>query len=224
MRARGVRMSVPFPTPDGPVITNTRDTREKLRRLPAEHLHQLAALALREPADGLARRDAADVEDLPDLHPPVLGYREEHVEDLRRLDVFRWMEEQVVHGDPPRLEVALELGARRADLVGALQRIHALNERSLGCPGVLHLFCRLHGRRVYPRRKATQDESGEKGSSSRRGRETLSRPEAKPAVCRRNDINGVPFRDPRPGLRAGQAGARSTRAWSSWRERTGGSA
>src|SRR3712207_4717055 len=101
-RSRRPRISVPLPTPDGPVITNTSDTPESA----AQHGDQLGALALRQPADRLARRDAALQEDLVDLHAPVLGHREQHVEDLGRLDVFGRIQEQVVDADSTALEVA----------------------------------------------------------------------------------------------------------------------
>src|SRR5690348_1184552 len=98
-------MSVPFPTPEGPVITKTRATRAsatrdhddpgRSARLAAEHRDELGALALREAADRLARRDAALDEDLVHLHAPVLRDGEQHVEDLGRLDVLGRLQEQV---------------------------------------------------------------------------------------------------------------------------------
>src|SRR5436190_15986056 len=97
MRSSSVRISVPLPTPEGPVITKARATRS---RLAAEHRDELGALALREAADRLARRDAALDEHLVDLHAPVLRDGEEHVEDLRRLDVGRRLEQEVVDLDP----------------------------------------------------------------------------------------------------------------------------
>src|SRR5688572_27893266 len=83
----------------------------------AEHRDQLGALALREAADRLARRDAALDQHLVDLHAPVLRHREEHVEDLRRLDVLGRLEQQVVDARAAALEIALELGAARTNLV-----------------------------------------------------------------------------------------------------------
>src|SRR5919205_3391221 len=92
-RSSRERISVPLPTPEGPVMTKTRPTQGTL---PAQHADQLGPLALREAADRLRRRDPAQLEHLVDLHAPVLGHREEHVEDLRRLDVLRRLQEEVV--------------------------------------------------------------------------------------------------------------------------------
>src|SRR5271155_5369850 len=98
---------------------------------------ELAALALGEPADGLARRDAAVSEDLVDLDAPVLGHGEQHVEDLGGLDVLGRLEQERVNRAPTGLEVALELCALDANLVGTGKRVHPLIERSLrGCGGV----------------------------------------------------------------------------------------
>src|SRR4051794_34108396 len=66
---------------------------------------ELGALALRQAADRLARGDAAVGEDLVDLHAAVLGYREQHVEHLRRLDVLGRIEQQRVDRAASRLEV-----------------------------------------------------------------------------------------------------------------------
>src|SRR5213595_4141685 len=112
MRSSSERISVPFPTPDGPVMTKTRPTRGTL---PAERRDELGALALREAADGLRRRDPAKLEHLVDLDPPVLRHRQQHVEHLRRLDVLGRLQQQVVDAPPPALQIALELGPRRAD-------------------------------------------------------------------------------------------------------------
>src|SRR5688572_30916708 len=87
----------------------------------AEHRDELPILALREAADRLARRDAALHEHLVDLHAPVLRDGEEHVEDLRGLDVGRRLEQEVVDLDATALEIALELGTARTDLVRALE-------------------------------------------------------------------------------------------------------
>src|ERR1700720_3107859 len=136
------RMSVPLPTPEGPVMTNTRAKARTLvvvedaashraqrprSRWPAalvmQQRDELAALALGEPADGLAGRDAAVSEDLVDLDAPVLGDGEQHVEDLGGLDVLGRLEQQRVDRAPAGLEVALELCALDTDLVGAGERI-----------------------------------------------------------------------------------------------------
>src|ERR1700728_807063 len=54
-----------------------------------QHRDELGALALGEPADRLARRDAAVREDLVHFDAAVLGDGQQHVEDLRGLEVFR---------------------------------------------------------------------------------------------------------------------------------------
>src|SRR5450631_3245740 len=97
-------MSVPLPTPEGPVMTNTRAISATL--LPrsvepsgasaVEQRDQLASLALGKPADRLARRDAAVNEDLIDLHAPVLGNRQQHVEHLGGLHILRRVQQQRV--------------------------------------------------------------------------------------------------------------------------------
>src|SRR6478752_5285837 len=129
MRSRSVRSSGPWSTPEGPVMTKTRDTRGRSRLAP-EHRDELAALALGEAADGLARGDAALLQHLVGLHAPVLGDREEHVEDLRGLDVLGRVQQQSVDGRATPLEVLLQLRATGADRVGALERVHPLVQRA----------------------------------------------------------------------------------------------
>src|SRR5262245_36706486 len=145
MRSSRLRMSVPLPTPEGPVMTKTfppippilrsdvRGGAEGMSRLQlaTQHRDQLGALALRETSNGLGRRDAAHLQDLVDLHAAVLGYGEQHVEDLGGLDVFGRLEEQHVDAGPAGLQVALERGTLGSDLVRALERLHALDEGTL---------------------------------------------------------------------------------------------
>src|SRR5664279_347386 len=132
MRSISPRISVPLPTPDGPVITNTRATARNPSAasggsgLAVQQRNKLAALALGQAADRLARRDAAVHEDLVDLHAPVLGHREQHVEDLGGLDVFGRVEQQRVNRQAPRLEVALELSPLYAYLICPCKRVHSL--------------------------------------------------------------------------------------------------
>ena len=90
--------------------------------LAAQHRDELGALARREAADRLRRRDAAELQDLVDLHAPVLRYREQQVEDLRRMHVLGRLEQQVVDADLAGLEVALE---RRAPASGSRSRAGA---------------------------------------------------------------------------------------------------
>src|SRR3954451_1463762 len=126
MRASRPRISVPLPTPDGPVMTKTRATRGSAVALAAKQRDKLCTLPGREPADGLARRDAALREDLVGLHATVLRHREQEVEDLRRLDVGRRLHQQLVDRDAAGLEVPLELCPLGADLVRARERDHPL--------------------------------------------------------------------------------------------------
>ena len=53
------------------------------RGLAAEHRDELGALTRGETADRLRGRDAAELQDLVDLHAPVLRNRQQQVEDLR---------------------------------------------------------------------------------------------------------------------------------------------
>src|SRR5215203_2856389 len=109
------------PTPTQPSLTSAG-------ALAAQHADELGALPLRQAADRLARRDPALDQDLVDLHAAVLRNREQHVEDLRGLDVLRGLEKQIVDARAAGLEVALQLGAAGTDLVGALQRLHPLHQ------------------------------------------------------------------------------------------------
>ena len=128
MRERRPRISVPFPTPEGPVMTKTRlglSASEQER-------DQLGPLALRQAADGLRRRDTAGLQDLVDLHPAVLRDREHHVEDLGGLDPVGRLQEHVLDRGAAGLEVALELRATGADLVRTAEGVHPLHERPFG--------------------------------------------------------------------------------------------
>src|SRR4051794_24201429 len=131
MRSRRVRISVPLPTPEGPVMTKTRATVAAGAALPAQLADELAALALRQAADRLARRYPALLEDLVDLDPAVLGHGEQHVEDLRGLDVFGRVEQQRLDRRATGFEVLLQLRPAGANLVRALERVHPLQEGTL---------------------------------------------------------------------------------------------
>src|SRR4051794_20759361 len=93
---------------------------------------ELAALALGQAADRLARGDPALRENAVHLHAPVLRNGEQQVEDLGRLEVLRRVQQQAVDLGPPGLQIPLQRGATRADLVGSLERIHTLSQRPLG--------------------------------------------------------------------------------------------
>src|SRR3954469_11299438 len=100
--------------------------------LAPEERHELAALALGQAADRLARRDPALRENAVYLHAPVLRDGEQEVEDLRRLEVLGRVQQQAVDLRAAGLQIPLERGATRADLVRSLERIHALSQRPLG--------------------------------------------------------------------------------------------
>src|SRR5579875_1915074 len=169
-------MSVPFPTPDGPAITITPGTRAgwgsapsgRRRLAPAQQRDELAALALGQPAERLARRDPALGQDLVDLHAPVLGDREQQIEYLRGHHIIGRLEQQLVDRLAARFQVALELSPTAADVVRALQRLHPLDERPLGRgDGLLERFTdRRHGRRLYIVGPGDQGLAAEFGSTS----------------------------------------------------------
>src|SRR3954466_785864 len=112
-------MSVPLPTPDGPVMTRI-GVLMRPAGLAAQERDQLVALALGQPADGLARRDAAVREDAIHLDAAVLGDREQKVEHLGGQQVFGGIQQQTVDLGPPGLQIALEAGPPGPDLVSPL--------------------------------------------------------------------------------------------------------
>src|SRR3954451_11474625 len=116
-------MSVPLPTPLGPVTTRTVTA---ALRLAAEVRDELAALALGQAANRLRRRDPALREDAVHLHAPVLRHGQQQVEDLGRLEVLGWIEQKPVDLRATGLQIPLEGGSARADLVRSLKRVHAL--------------------------------------------------------------------------------------------------
>src|SRR5262249_36955522 len=148
------------------------------KTLATEKRDELGALALREAADRLARRDPALVEDPVCLHAPVLRDREDHVEGLRRVDVFGRVEEKRLDLHLPGLEVALQLRALAADLVRTPQSPHPLVVGPLGNAGGCLDGGRGHRRaRVYPRPIEAQGNSAVfRPNSSRPQLEVESRP------------------------------------------------
>src|SRR4051812_11911468 len=124
-------MSVPLPTPEGPVTTRTL-TVSGTPGLAAQVRDELAALALGQAADRLRRRDPALREDAVHLHAPVLRHRQQEVEDLGRLQVLGRIEQEAVDLRAAGLQVPLQRGSARADLVRSLKRIHTLRQRPLG--------------------------------------------------------------------------------------------
>src|SRR5262249_55458271 len=127
IRSRNPRISVPLPTPDGPVMTITRAVGAVAMIFcypPAEGIsaeahqrHKLGALALREAADRLARRDLALREDLVDLHTTVLRNREQEVKNLGGLEVVRRFEQQLVDRLASGFQIALQLRPAAANIV-----------------------------------------------------------------------------------------------------------
>src|SRR3954469_6165164 len=111
-RSSSLRMSVPFPAPDGPVTT-MRDG----RWLPVEEVNQLRALPLGQAADGLRLADAARIEETRCLHAAELRHRHEDVDHLRGLDELRRRVENRLNPDPPVLQVLLQLCAADAYIV-----------------------------------------------------------------------------------------------------------
>src|SRR5204863_6319998 len=139
-------MRVPCPSPEGPVTTRTPPM-PRGGRLAAEVGDQLVPLALGEPADRLARRDPALREDAIHLHPAVLGDGQEQVEDLGREEVLRRVQQEALDLHATGLKIALEPRPAGADLVGALERIHALCQGTLGSRSSVMLRRRLRGGR-----------------------------------------------------------------------------
>src|SRR5450830_169520 len=119
-------MTVPFPAPDGPEITNTAGMSA------SEAGEQLGALALRETTDGLARADAALLHDARRLHAPALGRSHEKVDHLGGEQEVGRSDEDVADARVAALEVGLQSGPAAAHLVGPAERVHALVERTLG--------------------------------------------------------------------------------------------
>src|SRR5215213_2238805 len=131
-RSKSPLMSVPLPTPDGPVMTRIGVVM-RLAALTAQERDELVALPLGQAADGLARRDAAVRQNAIHLHAPILRHREQQVEHLRREQVLGRVQQQPVDLRAARLEVALEARAPRPDLVCPLQSVHSLRKRALWC-------------------------------------------------------------------------------------------
>src|ERR1019366_2186284 len=146
-------MSVPLPTPEGPVMTITRATASPASRVSAaaHEGDELAPLALGQPTQCLAGRDPALGQDLVDLHAAVLRHRQKEVEDLGGLEIIWWLEQQLMDRLAPGLQIALELRPAAANVVGPLQGFHALHQRALrGGKRLRERFTdRRHGRRLY---------------------------------------------------------------------------
>src|SRR3981081_3950363 len=127
-RSSSLRMSVPFPAPDGPVTT-MRDG----RRLPVEEVNQLRALPLGQPPDSLRLADAARIQEARCFHAAELRDRHEDVDHLCGLDEFRGRVQNRLNPAPPVLQILLQLRAADAYVVRPLERVHALIEGTKGC-------------------------------------------------------------------------------------------
>jgi hypothetical protein len=113
-------------------MTTARGTREREPALAAaQRVDQLVALARREPADRLARRDLVLREDPADLHAPVLRDAHEDVDDLHRVDELRGVAQEVGDAAAPAPELPLQVGALRAHGVGLLERLATLDRKSV---------------------------------------------------------------------------------------------
>jgi hypothetical protein len=133
-------MSVPLPTPEGPVITRIG--------VIAAKRDELVALPVRQAADGLAGGDAAVREDAIHLHAAIFRHREQQIEDLCGEQVFGRIEQQTMDLRASGLEIALQARPPGADLIRTLQCVHPLVERALGGQaGRLGLGGRLRGGR-----------------------------------------------------------------------------
>jgi hypothetical protein len=104
-----------------------------VRRLPVKTPGEFGALALGQAAECLAGRDPTAVQDICGLHAAELGEREQYVEHLCRLKVRGRLEQQRVDRHAAGFEVALELRAKRPDLVGPTERVDALIRAALRC-------------------------------------------------------------------------------------------
>ena len=123
-------MSVPLPTPEGPVMTRIGVV-IRLAALAAQERDELVALALGQAADGLARRDAAVREDAIHLHAPVLRHRQQQVEDLRGEQVVGRIQQQAVDLSATALRSRLRRARRvRISLARFRASILCVSERS----------------------------------------------------------------------------------------------
>src|SRR5436190_3000791 len=115
-------------------------------RLPVEEPDELGALALRQPSNGLRLADPALVQEAGSLDAAELRHRHQDVEDLRRRDVLRRIAEDVVDVCRAGFQVLFQLRPADADVVGPLERFHALIQRAEGCLGLS--LERWHERRI----------------------------------------------------------------------------
>src|ERR671922_853317 len=121
IRLSRMRSIEPLPAPEVPVTTTTGEW-----SLAPEEANELGPLPVRETSDRLRLADPCLGEEARCLYPPELGHRHEDVEDLRRGDVLRRLPEDLLDVCLPVLQVPLQLRPLDADVVRALQRLHAL--------------------------------------------------------------------------------------------------
>ena len=77
------------------------------------------------------------MQDLGGLDAAVLGEGQQHVEDLRGLQKRRRVQQQRTDRHSAGLEVALELSAKRPNLVRPAERVHTLIQAALWCRSML---------------------------------------------------------------------------------------
>src|ERR671925_1052035 len=120
IRLSRMRSIEPLPAPEVPVTTTTGEA------LAPEEANELGPLPVRETSDRLRLADPRLGEKACRLHAPELGHRHEDVEDLGRGDVVRRLPEDLLDVCLAVLQVPLQLRPLDADVVCALQRLHAL--------------------------------------------------------------------------------------------------
>ena len=141
------RISVPLPTPDGPVMTKTC-------ALSRAAMAQTSSVRWRSerPPIVLLGEMRHWLRILLTFTRPYLGTASSMSKTFAVSTHSGGSSSSSWIDVAARLEVALELRAPRPDLVGPLQRFHSLHERSLGCRGVLAsgvVVAGGIGRRVY---------------------------------------------------------------------------
>jgi hypothetical protein len=125
-------------------------------------------------------------QDLIHLHATILGHGQQQIEDLRGLQIIRRLEQQFVDRLAARFEITLELSPSAADIVRALERLHALRQRAFRrSQGFEERFTdRRHPRRLYIVRRPDQAQSAQFDSTSTLGSAMSSLVPVIAIVCR----------------------------------------
>ena len=157
---------------------------------------ELRALAFAQASERLAGRDPAAVQDLGGLHAAMPGEGQQHVEDLRGLQKRRRVEQQRTDRRSAGLEVALELRAKRTNLVGPAERVDALIQAAPRCRPMLERVWAGHDIRTEinargaprrpgrPRRWRVAQAGRRCGSSRLQANPLPSRPPSRPPASR----------------------------------------